>query len=203
MHVAFSTKELEDVSYFLGISVQAHSTGCFLSQHKYAQELLHKAGMVHCKPCSILIAQKSSDVPSSTDVLPYAQPSFYRSIVGALQYLTITRPDIAFAVNQACQHMQASTNAHFALVKCLLRYIQGTVSHGLTFRKGSYDLYAFTDSNWAGDCTDRRSTSGFCIYLGSNLISWSSKKQPTVSRSSTEAEYRSMAHTTAEICWIQ
>ncbi|XP_028109842.1 uncharacterized protein LOC114308456 [Camellia sinensis] len=127
--------------------------------------------MVHCKPCSTPIAHKSSAVPSSIDVLPYAQPSFYRSIVGALQYLTITRPDIAFAINQAYN--------------------------------GSYDLHAFTDSNWVGDCTDRRSTSSFCNYLGSNLIYWFAKKQHTVSRSSTETEYRSMVDTTAEICWIQ
>ncbi|CAL5394396.1 unnamed protein product [Camellia sinensis] len=106
------------------------------------------------------------------------------------------------AVNHSCQHMHAPTIGHFAAVKRLLRFVKGTIGHGLTYSPSSFDVQAYSDSNWAGDVSDRKSTSGYCIFLGSNLVSWSAKKQATVSRSSTEAEYRSLAHTAAELAWI-
>lgn len=96
--------------------------------------------------------------------------------MGALRYLTITRPNLAFVVNQACQHMSTPTIAHFTSVKRLLRYVKGSLDHGLFFSPGSFTLQAFSDSAWAGDAIDRRSTSNFCIFLGNNLISWSAKK---------------------------
>ncbi|XP_028084752.1 uncharacterized protein LOC114285870 [Camellia sinensis] len=126
-----------------------------------------------------------------------------QKLVGGLQYLTITRPDITLVVNQACQHMHSPSVGHFTVVKRILRYVKGTLPHGLSFTPGPFLLYAYTDSNWGGDSVDRRSTLGFCVFLGPNLISWSAKKQATVSRSSIEAEYRSMAHTAAELCWLQ
>ncbi|XP_028088136.1 uncharacterized protein LOC114288742 [Camellia sinensis] len=140
---------------------------------------------------------------ATANSLPFSQPSLYRSLISGLQYLAITRPDIALAVNQACQHMQCPTNAHFALVKRMLRYVKGTLAQGLFFTPGPFILTSYTDSNWAGDCLDRRSTSGFCVFIGLNLISWYAKKQFTVSHSSTKAKYRSMAYTTAELCWLQ
>lgn len=204
MQGTFSMKDRGLVSYFLGISVQSHDHGYFLSQSKYAGEILAKAGMVECKSCATPIALKSvSSNTSNTDSLPFGNPSLYRSIVGALQYLTITRPELAYAVNQACQHMASPTIADFTAIKRLLRYVKGTIDHGLSFTPGSFTLQAFSDSDWAGDSVDRRSTSGYCIFLGNNLISWSAKKQPTVSRSSTEAEYRALAHSVAEMSWLQ
>ncbi|XP_028067253.1 uncharacterized protein LOC114270061 [Camellia sinensis] len=145
----------------------------------------------------------SKSEPPSDTLVPFSQPSLYRSIVGALQYLTITRPDISFAVNHASQFMHAPTVAHFNTVKRLLRYIQGTLHHGLFFTPGSLNLHAFSDSDWAGDVLDRKSTTGYCVFLGSNLISWSAKKQSTVSRSSTEAEYRALAQASAELQWLR
>jgi histone deacetylase 1/2 len=138
--------------------------------------------------------------------LTMTDPSQYRSTVGALQYATLTRPDITLItkfVNLWHIHLD-----HIGkLSKEFLRYLKGTVSHGLLLRPSPssppFSLRAYSDVDWATDQDDRRSTSGSCIYFGSNLISWGSKKQHLVARSSTEAEYRSMTNTTAELFWIQ
>lgn len=99
--------------------------------------------------------------------------------------------------------MHAPTVSDFASVKRLFRYLKGTLDHGLVYQPSSFVLTAFSDSVWAVNCHDRKSSSDYCVFLGDNLISWSAKKQTTVSRSSTEAEYRSLAHTAAELSWLQ
>ena len=128
----------------------------------------------------------------------------YRSVVGALQYLTLARPDISFAVNKVCQYLHAPTSTHWTSVKRIIRYIKHTVSLGLQFKRSNSTLVsAFFDVDWAGCSDDRKSTGGFAVFFGSNLISWSARKQATVSRSSTEAEYKSLANATAEIIWVE
>lgn len=135
---------------------------------------------------------------------PLPNPTHYRSIAGALQYLTLTRPDISYAVQQVCLFMHAPRDTHFSLIKRILRYIQGTSHYGLQlFKQSTTDLFAYSDADWAGCPDTRRSTSGFCVFLDSNLVSWSSKRQPTVSRSSAEAEYRAIANCVAESCWLR
>jgi hypothetical protein len=123
--------------------------------------------------------------------------------VGALQYCTLTRPDIAYSVNQLCQHLHHPTSVHWSAAKRVLRFLKDTADHGLRFSKTNMHLHAFCDSDWAGCPDDRRSTSGFAVFLGNCLLSWSAKKQPVVSRSSTEAEYRSIAIATAELYWLR
>lgn len=119
----------------------------------------------------------------------------YRGAVGALQYLTWIRPDIPYDVNQVCQFMHKPTTSHWTIVKWILRYIKGTVSHGLIFRRSSsLALTCFSDADWVGHLEDCSSTSSQCVFLGNNIISWSAKKQPTVAKSSMESEYRSLAH---------
>uniref|UniRef100_A0ACD5ZU54 Uncharacterized protein n=1 Tax=Avena sativa TaxID=4498 RepID=A0ACD5ZU54_AVESA len=176
--------------------------GFFLSQHKYAEELLERANMVDCKSATTPI--DTSPKLSADAGSPVADASDYRSIVGALQYLTMTRPDICYAVQQACLHMHAPMDCHLAIVKRILRYVRGTAGYGLHLhRSSSLDLVAYSDADWAGCPDTRRSTSGYTVFLGNSLISWSSKRQPTVSRSSAEAEYRGVANVVAECCWLQ
>ena len=197
----FDLKDLGMLHYFLGIQISKTVSGLFLSQARYIKDLLEKTEMLESKPCD------TPCLPSSRllkdDGLVYGNPSHYRSIVGALQYLTFTRPDIAFSVHQVCQFMQQPMVSHFTAVKRILRYLKGTQDRGLSYTKGDLTLKAFSDADWAGDPNDRRSTTGMVVFLGSNPISWSSKKQLTVSRSSTEAEYRALSSTSAELDWIK
>ncbi|XP_020088552.1 uncharacterized protein LOC109710418 [Ananas comosus] len=125
-------------------------------------------------------------------------------LVDALQYLTFTRPNISYAVNIVAQYLQTPREPHMQAVKRILRYIRGTLSYGLPLsRCVNPSLVAFADADWAG-CPDTHcSTSGYCVFLGPNLISWSAKKQPTIFRSSSEAEYRAVAYTLAETVWLQ
>nr|GEW33516.1 NB-ARC domains-containing protein [Tanacetum cinerariifolium] len=122
---------------------------------------------------------------------PVVDPTLYRSLVGSLQYLTFTRPDIKYVVQQVCLYMHDPREPHFSPLKRILRYVQGTLDYGLQLFSSTTDsLIAYLDADWAGFPTTRRSTSGYCVFLGNNLLSWSSKRQPTLSRSSTEAGYR-------------
>ncbi|WVZ74832.1 hypothetical protein U9M48_022958 [Paspalum notatum var. saurae] len=192
----FKLKDMGPLHYFLGIQVQRTSHGFFLSQQHYANDLLDRAGMTDCRPCATPV--DTAGKLSATAGNPVDDASSYRSIVGALQYLTMTRPDIQYAVQQACLHMHAPTANHLALVKRILRYIRGTTHLGLHLRGSkTLDLVAFSDADWAGCPDTRRSTSGYCVYLGDAL------RQTTVSRSSAEAEYRGVANAVAECTWLR
>ena len=128
----------------------------------------------------------------------------YRSLAGAFQYLTFTRPDLTYAVQQVCLHMHDPRESHLAALKRLLRYVRGTVDLSLVLhRSSSAELVVYTDADWAGCPDTRRSTSGYAVFLGGNLVSWSSKRQPVVSRSSVEAEYRAVANGVAEASWFR
>jgi hypothetical protein len=140
---------------------------------------------------------------SRFDGEPLANPTAYRHIVGALQYVTLTRPNIAYSVNQLCQHMYSPTSTHLTAAKKVLRYLKGSVDYGLQYHKCPLAITTYCDSDWTRNLDDRRSTTGFGIYLGSNLISWLAKKQHTVSRSSIEAKYRALSLATVEMFWLR
>ena len=156
--------------------------------------------MIDAKPANTPMATSPLTLLTGTIL---SDPAEYRTTVGSLQYLSLTRPDIAYTVNKLSQFMHKPTTEHWTAVKRLLRYLCGTLHHGITLRRpSSLALHAFSDADWAGNKDDFTSTSAYIVYLGSNPISWSSKKQRTVARSSTEAEYRSVAATASELRWI-
>jgi transposase InsO family protein len=197
----FAVKDLGALSYFLGIQASRTTTGLHLHQGKYITDLLHRTKMVGAKPASTPCAAGGKLSRLHGD--PLLDPREYRHIVGALQYCTLTRPDIAYSVNQLCQFLHNPTSVHLTAAKRVLRYLKGTVDFGLHYTKGSLQLNGFCDSDWAGSPDDRKSTTGYGIYLGPCLISWAAKKQAVVAKSSTEAEYRSMALTVAEMYWLR
>uniref|UniRef100_A0A803R1P3 Reverse transcriptase Ty1/copia-type domain-containing protein n=1 Tax=Cannabis sativa TaxID=3483 RepID=A0A803R1P3_CANSA len=198
----FALKILGPVSYFLGFEVIRDGSHLYLTQHKYTKDLLNSTQMNDSKsqPTPMCSTTKLSQHTGT----PMKNPTMYRSVLGALQYLTMTRPDIAFAVNRLSQFQQAPTSDHWSACKRILRYLSGTLHEGLHFAPAkTLDLQGFTDADWAGCYDDRKSTSGYCIYFGGNLVSWCSKKQTVVARSSTESEYRALALATTELVWIQ
>ncbi|KAJ9555155.1 LOW QUALITY PROTEIN: hypothetical protein OSB04_009769 [Centaurea solstitialis] len=196
----FPMSDLGPLSFFLGIAASRSRSGLFLSQSAFAQEILARADMVSCNPCS---TPADTRTKLAVDGEPVPDPTLYRSLAGALHYLTFTRPDIAYAVQQVCLFMHDPRLPHLNALKRILRYLKGTLSHGLHIKASAVDrLVAYSDADWAGCPTTRRSTSGFCVYLGDNLVSWSSKRQHVVSRSSAEAEYRGIANVVAETAWL-
>ncbi|XP_019107128.1 uncharacterized mitochondrial protein AtMg00810-like [Beta vulgaris subsp. vulgaris] len=193
--------DLGPLSYFLGIAVTRTPSYMLLSQHKYAQEILEQTGMASCKHAATPVDTKSK---LSADAGPqFHDPTLYRSLAGALQYLTFTRPDISYVV-QVCLFIHDPRVSHYDASKRILRYIQGTIDHGFhLYPSSSLRLVTYTDVDWGGCPDTRRSTSGYCCFLDDNLISWSSKRQATLSRSITEAEYHGVANVVAKSCWLR
>ncbi|OIT34754.1 retrovirus-related pol polyprotein from transposon tnt 1-94, partial [Nicotiana attenuata] len=176
--------------------------GIILSQAKYVSDILAAHNMSDCKPVQTPMSSTVSLLLK--DDTPSVDATLYRQVLGKLQYLSFTRPDISFAINKLSQFMHAPTQTHWSSVKRLLRYLQHTKNHGFQITsKTSPGLFMYADADWAGDINDRTSTLGYILYLGQNPISWSSKKQRTVARSSTEAEYRAIASALAEVNWVQ
>ncbi|XP_020704058.1 uncharacterized protein LOC110115230 [Dendrobium catenatum] len=201
LHNSFALKQLGQISLFLGIQVLRNSDGFFLTQEHYANKLIQDAGFEQCKAAPTPIVPASTNRTVNTQLFP--DPQLYRRLAGSLKYLSITRPDIAFATNRACQHMQQPTTQDFQNLKRILRYVKGTSNFGLPIIPGDVRLQTFTDADWASDQSNRKSVSGYCTFLGPNLISWYVKKQATVAKSSTEAEYRALSAAASEVLWLR
>ncbi|PNX67455.1 copia-type polyprotein, partial [Trifolium pratense] len=129
--------------------------------------------------------------------------TLYKQMVGCLMYLLATRPDLAFSVCLVARYMERPTEIHMAAVKRILRYLKGTVSYGLWYERGKGDeLVGWSDSDYAGDIDDRRSTFGYVFMIGTKAVSWSSKKQPIVTLSTTEAEFIAAAGSACQGIWL-
>ena len=158
------------LSCFLGIEVSYHEGSIHLSQTKYTSDLLHRTTIFNTKAVKTpgIVGQNLSKF----DGAPMEEVIQYRSVVGAFQYLTITRPDIAFVVHKVCQFMQQPTTAHWLSVKTILRYLKGTLHNELLLRPSNHlTVEGFTDVNWGAQPDDRQSASGYLVYLRDNLVS--------------------------------
>ncbi len=198
MNLDFALKDLGEFNYFLGIEVTPSMEGLHLFQTKYIGDILKKANMLDYKGYST--SMSTSDKLYKDKGAAFDNASLYRSIVGSLQYVLLTRPDIAYTVNKLSQFLQAPTILHLQACKRVLRYLQSTTHFGIQFFHSG--LTAYSDADWRFDPDDKRSVGGYCVFLGPNLISWCSKKQHIISRSSAESEYRALALTTSEVLWL-
>ncbi|RVW90282.1 Retrovirus-related Pol polyprotein from transposon RE1 [Vitis vinifera] len=173
IHSKFHTKDLGELKYFLGIKVSRSKKGMFLSQRKYVFDLLEETGKIEAKPRTTPMVPNVQLMPDDGD--PFYNPERYWRVVGKLNYLTVTRPDIAYSAPGL----------------------------GILYNsQGHTRIECFSDADWAGSKFDRRSTTDYCVFFGGNLVAWKSKKQSVVSHSSAEFEYRAIAQATCEIIWI-
>lgn len=202
MQEEFEMTDLERMCYFLGVEIDQSQNEIFLCQKKYAAEVLSKFGMEDCNPVNnpMVPGTKLSKDMEGEDV----DPSLYKQLIGSLMYLTATRPDIMFVVCFLSRFMVQPKAAHLLAVKRVLRYIKGTLQMGLLYTSfGEGSLQAYTDSDFAGDIDSGRSTSGYAFLMSNAAVAWSSKKQPIVTLSSTEAEYVAASFCATQCLWMK
>jgi Reverse transcriptase (RNA-dependent DNA polymerase) len=200
----YEMNDLGLLHYFLGIEIDQRNDGVFISQKKYAQNILSKFKMENCNPVMtpLLVNEKLVKEDGSGD----ADAAQYRSLVGSLLYLTTTRSDIMYSSGLLSRFMHQPSKTHFGVTKRVLRYVQGTKDYGLMFEKNEsedVELFGFCDSDWAGSMDDMKSTSRYCFTLGSDIFSWTSKRQERVAHSSAEAEYVSASEATKRVVWLR
>lgn len=184
----FEMSDLGLLHYFLGLEVKQGEDGVFISQRKYAADLLKKFNMLNCKVAAT--PMNVNEKLQLEDGTERANATSFRSLVGGLIYLSHTRPDISFSVGMVSRFMNSPTKHHYGAAKRILRYVAGTLDYGIWYTQVSeFKLIGFTDSDWAGSLDDRRSTSGYVFNFGSGAVTWSSRKQATTTLSSSEAEY--------------
>ncbi|GJY94131.1 putative ribonuclease H-like domain-containing protein [Tanacetum coccineum] len=202
MKSRFQMSSMGELTFFLGLQVKQKEDGIFISQDKYVVEILKKFDFMNVKHASTPIESHKPLVKDeeAADV----DVHLYRSMIGSLMYLTASRPDIMFVVC-ACSRFQVTPKtSHLHAVKRILRYLKGKPKLGLWYpRESSFDLVAYSDSDYGGANLDRKSTIGGCQFLGHRLISWQCKKQTIVATSTTEAEYVAAANCCGQVLWIQ
>jgi uncharacterized membrane protein YgcG len=198
----FEMSDLGELRYFLGLEVKQEKNGIFLSQGKYARDLLTKCDMLNCNtvstPMNVREVLRKEDGTESADGFKF------RSMVGGLMYLTHTRPDISHATGVVSRFMANPTKLHMTAAKRVLRYIADTIDYGIWYKKErGARLIGYSDSDWASGSEDRKSTSGYLFLLGTGPVCWSSKKQPTVALSTAEAEYVALSSAAQHGVWMR
>ncbi|GJZ60536.1 retrovirus-related pol polyprotein from transposon TNT 1-94 [Tanacetum coccineum] len=202
MKSEFEMSDMGEMRYFLGVEVNQGEDGIHINQQKYAREILQRFNLEYCN------SVKNPIVPGCTLVKNnqsgFVDATLYKQMVGCVMYLAITRPDIMFVVAQLCRHMDAPTEQHMSAMKKLFRYVQGTKELGIFYKKAASDmLIAYSDSDYAGDYDTRRSTSGYVCFLSGAAIAWSSKRQPIVTLSTTEAEFVAATACACQVVWLR
>lgn len=202
----FEMVDLGEIHFVLGMSIKRDRANkmLFINQEKYLESVLNRFGMQDCKPVSTPLEPGVTFHKRLNDEEP-CDKHVYQQAIGCLTYVsTATRPDIAAAVSILSTLTSDPSKEHWTGIKRLLRYIKGTLNFGLKFRAhGDEELYGYSDANWAGDVDTRRSTSGYVFKIADSTISWSSRKQATVAKSTTEAEYVSLSQATQEAIWMR
>uniref|UniRef100_A0A2N9G770 Integrase catalytic domain-containing protein n=1 Tax=Fagus sylvatica TaxID=28930 RepID=A0A2N9G770_FAGSY len=198
----FEMTDLGLMAYYLGIEVKQTEEGIFISQEGYAKEILKKFEMLDCKPVSTPV--ECGVKLSRHDEEENVNPTLFKSLVGSLRYLTCTRPDILYGVGLVSRYMEAPTMTHLKTAKRILRYVKGTLDFGLLYSPSKeFKLFGYSDSDWAGDMDDRKSTTGFVFYMGDTTFTWTSKKQPIVTLSTCEAEYVAATSSVCHAVWLR
>lgn len=198
----FEMTDLGEMSYFLGMEVEQKNGEIFISQRKYAKEILKKFNMESCKSMSTPMCQKEK--LCKDDGAEQVDETLYRSLIGCLMYLTATRPDILYVVSVLSRFMNCAKESHFKATKRVLRYVKGTLNYGIKFSQSeNFRLQGYSDSDWAGSVDDMKSTSGYCFNFGSGVFSWCSKKQDIVAQSTAEAEFIAATAAVNQALWLR
>ena len=198
----FKMDDRGKLRWFLGVDFKYVNDCYIMSQTRYIDAILQRFGMSDCKPASTPIDPGSTLDSENTNEQTTSFP--YRQAVGSLVYLAyLTRPDICWALSKLSQYFDKPSTIHVSSVKRVFRYLKGTRDYKLVFKPTIQPLIGYSDSDWAGDHSDRRSTSGYLFTFGSAPISWKSRKQPTVALSSCEAEYMALTEATKEALFLQ
>ena len=201
LHTTFSIKDLGKMHYFLGIEITYLPTGICMSQKKFTSELITSSKLTDLRTVATPLPLNLK--LQATEGELYHGPEYYRCLVGKLNFLTNTRPDLAYTVQHLSQFMQSPRLPHVQALQHTLRYVNATAGHGILLNGTATPvLQAYSDSDWGACLNTRKSVTGYLMMLGSSPISWKSKKQGTVSKSSSEAEYRAMASAASEITWL-
>eukprot|EP00253_Pinus_taeda_P031817 PITA_31817 len=202
LHDRFLMTDMGPLHFFLGLEISQDATGIKLSQAKYARDLLERFRMTNCKPAPtpFLSGVRLEDGGDT----PLVDRTLYRQLVGSLLYLIHSRPDLSYAVGVVSRYMHEPHELHWNVAKCILQYVQGTITFGIHYAASTaLNLLGFTDSDWAGNNIDHKSTSRYSLSLGSRPICWLTKKQDAVALSSVEAEYKGVVNLTIQALWLQ
>jgi hypothetical protein len=203
MKKEFDMSDLGRMKCFLGVEVIQNSDGIFICQSKYAKEVLERFGMERSNPVKNPIVP-GCKLSKHEDSAMNVDATEYKKLVGSLWYLTATRPDVMYVVGLISRYMEKPTEMHLQAGKRILRYLKGTIEFGIGYRKrGDGSLIAFADSDYARDVDDKKSTSGYVFMLGTWVVSWSSRKQPVVTLSTTEAEFIAAASCACQGVWLR
>ena len=198
----FEMTDIGLMSHFLGIEVVQSEDGIFISQSGYAKEILKRFGMESCNPVNTPV-ESGIELKKSTNG-GNVDPTYFKSLVGSLRYLTCTRPDILYGVGLISRYMEAPDQSHLNAAKRILRYVKSTLDDGLFYSwSNDFRLVGYSDSDWGRDLDERKSTSGFAFFMGDAAFTWSSKKQAIVTLSTCEAEYVAANSTVCHAIWLR